>query len=126
LNACNAISRASEPPHIQIEQLTVARGERVLVCDLNLAIPRGSFVAVAGPSGVGKSTLLETLAGMRPHQAGRITYCCQHRCLHDPGRFRGRIGLIFQQLHLARNATAIQNVLTWRLSPSTDPPAFGW
>jgi phosphonate transport system ATP-binding protein len=105
-----------DPPHIQIDHLTLERGGRVLVRDLNVAVPRGRFVAVVGPSGAGKSTLLETLAGMRPQNAGSITYCCQHRCLHDPGRFRGRIGLVFQQLHLTRNGTALQNVLAGSLS----------
>lgn len=115
MNATDPVSATIDPPHIRIERLTVERGGRVLIRDLDVAVPRGRFVAVIGPSGAGKSTLLETLAGMHPRHAGSITYCCQHRCLHDPGHFRGRIGLVFQQLHLARNATAIQNVLAGAL-----------
>lgn len=92
------------------------RGGRVLIRGLNLEVPRGRFIAVVGPSGAGKSTLLETLAGMRPQHGGSITYCCQHRCLHPPEEFRGRIGLVFQQLHLARNATTLQNVLAGSLA----------
>jgi phosphonate transport system ATP-binding protein len=106
---------ASQAPHLQVESLTVERGGRVLVRDLNLEVPRGRFVAVIGPSGAGKSTLLETLAGMRPHHPGAITYRCERQCLHAPCDFRSRIGLVFQQLHLARNASALQNVLAGAL-----------
>jgi phosphonate transport system ATP-binding protein len=108
-------SSTHDAPHLQIEHLTLERGGRVLVRNLNLAVPRGQFVAVVGPSGAGKSTLLETLAGIRPHQPGAITYRCQRQCLHAPCDFRCRIGLVFQQLHLARNASALQNVLAGAL-----------
>jgi phosphonate transport system ATP-binding protein len=103
-------------PHLHIESLTLERGGRVLVRDLHLAVPRGRFVAVVGPSGAGKSTLLETLAGMRPYDPGSIIYRCEQQCLHAPDDFRCRIGLVFQQLHLARNASALQNVLAGALS----------
>jgi phosphonate transport system ATP-binding protein len=116
LNTPAPSSAAADPPHLRIENLTVERGGRVLIRELSVAVPRGRFIAVIGPSGAGKSTLLETLAGMLPHHAGSITYCCQRRCLHDPSGFRGRVGIVFQQLHLARNATALQNVLAGALS----------
>lgn len=45
--------------------------------DLGLEIPRGSFVLVTGPSGVGKSTLLRCINGLVPHASG--------------GRFGGRV-----------------------------------
>jgi phosphonate transport system ATP-binding protein len=103
------------PPHLHLDALTIERGGQVLVRDLHLAIPRGQFVAVIGPSGIGKSSLLETLAGLHPPSTGTITYCCQHLCHHAPAAFRDRLGLVFQQLHLARNATALQNTLAGAL-----------
>jgi phosphonate transport system ATP-binding protein len=113
---CEPLGVERDTPHLHIDGLTVERGGRILVRELNLAVPRGCFVAVIGPSGAGKSTLLETLAGMRPHDPGSITYRCQRQCLHAPLDFRCRIGLVFQQLHLARNASVLQNVLAGTLS----------
>lgn len=103
--------RTQDAPHVQIDRLTVERGGRVLISNLEVAVPRGRFVAVVGPSGAGKSTLLETLAGLRAPQAGAITYCSQQSGFQGPNDFRWRIGLVFQQLHLSRNATALENVL---------------
>jgi phosphonate transport system ATP-binding protein len=104
-----------EKPHVQVTGLTVARGGHVLVRDLNLDVSRGCFLAVVGPSGVGKSSLLETLGGICSPAQGSITYRCRRECLHSPGDFRCRIGFVFQQLHLARNATVLQNVLAGSL-----------
>ena len=46
------------------------RRQRVLQ-DIDLAVPKGSFVSLIGPSGCGKSTLLKVLAGLITPSAGR-------------------------------------------------------
>lgn len=57
---------------IRVRGLTVRRGERVLIEDLALDVnPRGVLL-VRGPNGVGKSTLLMTLAGIVRPEAGTI------------------------------------------------------
>jgi len=40
---------------------------------VSLAIAPGQVLAVLGPSGAGKTMLLETIAGLRPHRSGRVT-----------------------------------------------------
>jgi ABC-type phosphate/phosphonate transport system ATPase subunit len=109
-------SNTVEFAHVQVANLTLARGGRLLVRDLNFAVPRGSFVALVGPSGIGKSTLLESLGGLLKPVSGSITYRCNQDCLHTAPEFRHRIGFVFQQLHLARNATVLNNVLAGALS----------
>ncbi|GGG80364.1 metal ABC transporter ATP-binding protein [Corynebacterium pelargi] len=52
--------------------------------DLNLTLDRGEFLAILGPNGVGKSTLLNTVLGLRPLTAGSL-------------EVQGKIGFIPQQ-----------------------------
>lgn len=67
-------------------------GDRVLWSDVDLDIARGSFAAVLGPNGVGKSTLLKVLLGLQPLAAGSVDV------LGSPaGRERRRIGYVPQR-----------------------------
>ncbi len=59
---------------LAVENLTVERGGRVVLSGLTFTLGTGEAILVAGRNGAGKSTLLRTLAGLLPHQAGRITY----------------------------------------------------
>lgn len=55
------------------EALTVARGGRVLVEELDIAVGRGGALLVSGPNGAGKSSLLRALAGLLAPAAGAVT-----------------------------------------------------
>ncbi|HZX23096.1 MAG TPA: ABC transporter ATP-binding protein [Woeseiaceae bacterium] len=68
-------SRLSDPPCPLIASaLDVSVPGRVLVEALDLRVAPGEFVAVLGCNGSGKTMTLETLAGLRPRQAGDIRY----------------------------------------------------
>lgn len=97
--------------HVETRGLAVARGERELVRDLNLAVPRGRFVAVTGPSGVGKSSLLACLAGLLAPAHGTVSVRDLHGNAHAPWARRRHLGFIFQHLRLAPNVSARTNVL---------------
>lgn len=60
------------PPAIDVDQLTLAFGDRIVLDRVSLAIPAGQFLSIVGPSGCGKTTLLNLLAGLvdTPHQGG--------------------------------------------------------
>lgn len=96
---------------IDIEDLTVSRGGRPVLEKLNLSVRRGSFVSIEGHSGVGKSSLLNCLAGLLKPSRGTITYHCRKGCAHTPSQFQEHLGLVFQHLRLTPNATAEVNVL---------------
>jgi iron complex transport system ATP-binding protein len=48
-------------PFLQLEHVTVVRGDRPVLHDINLAINVGEHIALLGPNGCGKSTLLKTM-----------------------------------------------------------------
>ena len=63
-----------------VAELTGARlafGERVLWDKLDLSVHAGEFIAVLGPNGTGKTSLLKVLLGQLPLTAGKVTVCGQ-------------------------------------------------
>jgi ATP-binding cassette, subfamily F, member 3 len=55
---------------VEVRELELRVPERVLVSDVDFAIERGEHVALIGPNGSGKTTMLETLLGRRPASGG--------------------------------------------------------
>ena len=82
--------------------------------DVHLTIPAGQSVAIAGPSGSGKSSLLLLLAGLEQPQAGRVLIDGQALGSMDRDALadlrRERIGIVFQSFHLLPSLTALDNV----------------
>ena len=58
---------------IEIEGLTKAYGDKVLIDDLTFKLPPGGIVGVLGPNGAGKTTLFRMLTGKEQPDAGEIT-----------------------------------------------------
>lgn len=89
-------------------------GGRVLFEGLDLALAAGEFVAVMGESGVGKSTLLNLIAGLDQPDAGEVAIDgVALSGLGDDARTRlrrDRIGFVFQAFHILPHLTLAQNV----------------
>jgi putative ABC transport system ATP-binding protein len=89
-------------------------GGRVLFEGLDLAVAPGEFVAVMGESGVGKSTLLNLIAGLDRADSGEIVIGGQPLSgLDDDGATllrRDRIGFVFQAFHVLPHLTLARNV----------------
>jgi putative ABC transport system ATP-binding protein len=82
--------------------------------DLDLAVQAGERLAVTGPSGSGKSSLIAVAAGLEWPTAGEVRLFGQDLGkLDEDGRARlrrGRVSLVFQAFHLLPNMTAQENV----------------
>ncbi|WP_102106930.1 energy-dependent translational throttle protein EttA [Oceaniglobus roseus] len=59
---------------IEVEGLTKAMGDKLLVEDLSFALPPGGIVGVIGPNGAGKTTLFRMLTGQEKPDAGSVEY----------------------------------------------------
>ena len=94
--------------------LTVRIGPHWVCRDLDLQLGAGESWGILGGNGVGKTTLLHTLAGLRKPAAGRIAIDgvelrhCQRRHLAQ------QIGVLFQDSHDAFPATVLETALTGR------------
>jgi putative ABC transport system ATP-binding protein len=89
-------------------------GGRVLFQDLNLEVGKGQFVAITGESGVGKSTLLNVLAGLDRADAGSVVIDgVAMEALEDDALTRlrrDRIGFVFQAFHVLPHLDLAHNV----------------
>ena len=87
---------------------------RVVLCDIALDIARGEYIAITGESGVGKSTLLNLIAGLEVPDTGTVELDgAGVTALDDTERTllrRDRIGFVFQAFHLLPHLTVAQNV----------------
>ena len=83
---------ASEPaqrPHVTVRGLSKRFDKAIIYNNFDLDIPRGALVSVFGPNGCGKSTLINTIAGLTAPDAGRILF--DDRQLSDV-----KFGYVFQ------------------------------
>ena len=87
---------------------------RVLFDRLSLRVGAGECVAIVGESGVGKSTLLNCIAGLEPADGGEIQVGPSRiDCLDDDAMARLRrshFGFVFQAFHILPHLNLLQNV----------------
>jgi NitT/TauT family transport system ATP-binding protein len=112
-----APSTHASPAHIVARGLAVdftveGRRQRVFN-DINLTVPKGSFVSLIGPSGCGKSTLLKVMAGLIAPTEGEMRVAG----ITPQEAVRGRlIGLVFQDPTLLPWKNALENAAFLLLS----------
>ena len=94
--------------------LSSTAGPVNILCGITLEIGAGDAVALLGPSGSGKSSLLMVAAGLEAPTRGEVIVAGQDitRLGEDAlARFRrGNVGIVFQSFHLIQTMTALENV----------------
>lgn len=80
--------------------------------DLFLEAKKGETIAILGPSGVGKSTLLNILGTLENPSSGSLTLFTHSFPFKSPEKLRNEsIGFIFQSYHLLNEYTSLENIL---------------
>jgi phospholipid/cholesterol/gamma-HCH transport system ATP-binding protein len=98
---------------IQVRELTVGYGEKVVLQGLNFQVQRGEVFIILGGSGCGKSTLLKSLIGLNPPQAGEIWIQGENLVsANDDQRLLilRKFGVMYQSGALFGSMTVIDNV----------------
>ena len=105
---------SASPLSLACHQLTKSFGERTVLSQVELELKPGEYVAIMGESGVGKSTLLNVIAGLDSFDSGRLLIDgVEVNTLDDEQSTllrRKKLGFIFQAFHLLPHLTLLQNV----------------
>jgi ABC-type Mn2+/Zn2+ transport system ATPase subunit len=60
------------PHRLEVQNVSLGYGDKIVVEDLTFSVPHGARVAVVGPNGAGKSTLFKALVGLLPLRGGQV------------------------------------------------------
>ena len=91
---------------LRLDDIHVAAGPFALSADFSL--PVGRRVAIIGPSGGGKSTLLDVIAGFRAPERGRVLWGDRDLTGLAPGK--RPVSILFQDTNLFPHLTVAQNL----------------
>jgi len=124
--ASAAAAATAAPAVLQVTGLAKRYGEAVIFSNVSFAVQPGEFVAIVGDSGVGKSTVLNCLAGLDDWDSGRILHGgTDLATLDDTERAlwrRAHVGFVFQAFHVLPHLDVAQNVaLPLMLLGQNDP-----
>ncbi|MCK7595714.1 ABC transporter ATP-binding protein [Microbulbifer sp. CAU 1566] len=101
---------------LKVSNLTVNYGTTAVVKSLNLALAEDEVLMLVGPTGCGKTTILQALAGLIPIASGEIALGSWHASATKPVPPEKRnVGMVFQDFALFPHLTVEQNVC-FRLS----------
>jgi putative ABC transport system ATP-binding protein len=100
--------------NLQVRELAKRYGDAVVFSHVSLDVAPGEFVAIVGESGVGKSTLLNCMAGLDSWDEGSVQLKGQDLgALSDDERAllrRRHVGFVFQAFHVLPHLDVAQNV----------------
>ena len=113
---------------ISVRKLSKRHGTLEVLREVSADVAKGETIAIVGPSGGGKSTLLRCLNYLEPFDAGEIEIAGARLA---PGKrdadlrgLRTKVGMVFQQFNLFPHLTALQNIaLAPRIVRRIDPAA---
>lgn len=103
------------PLGVEFRGVTKQYGPRVVLNNITVRMEPGEIVALIGPSGGGKSTMLRCINGLSRFESGEVQIGDQtitpQSSAEDIARVRRTFGMIFQDFQLFPHLTALENVM---------------
>ena len=93
---------------LELKNISKRFGEKQIISDLNLKVPEKQILAIVGPSGGGKTTLLRMLAGLETIDSGDIIYNGEELPLDELEK-RNFLGFVFQDFQLFPHLKVLEN-----------------
>lgn len=121
---CLFMAKTSPDALVELRNLTFGYGERVILDDVSLSIPRGKVTALMGASGGGKTTILRLMGGQNRAQSGQMLFDGQDVTRMNQTQLyaaRRRMGMLFQFGALFADLSVFDNV-AFPLREHTDLP----
>ncbi|MDH6363730.1 polar amino acid transport system ATP-binding protein [Enterococcus sp. PF1-24] len=96
---------------IELKNINKRFGDKAVIRDLNLTIPDGEILAIVGPSGGGKTTLLRILAGLEVADSG--TFLVDGAAFNpaDATSHEQVVGVVFQDFQLFPHLSVLDNII---------------
>jgi ABC-type multidrug transport system fused ATPase/permease subunit len=107
--APDAIAPEQLEGRIELEQVSFGYKDETVLSDISLTVDAGETVALVGPSGVGKTTMVDLICRFYDVQAGRILMDGIDVRQYEPRALRDHIGMVLQEPFLF-NATVSENI----------------
>ena len=98
---------------LELKNISKKFKDRQILSDFNLTIEENKILAIVGPSGGGKTTLLRMLAGLEKIDSGEIIYNGESLPIDELEK-RNLLGFVFQDFQLFPHLTVLENLV---LSP---------
>lgn len=94
---------------LELRHIVKKYDEKVILDDISLTVEDGEIISILGPSGGGKTTLLNVILGITPISGGQLMYNGEDLS-RVPMQKRG-FNIVFQDYALFPNLTAYQNIV---------------
>ena len=99
---------------LRLSGVTKRFGSRVVLNQVSLEVAAGEYIAILGDSGIGKSTLLNVIAGLEPVDSGTVEFRGKSLTAMDDDALtllrRDHFGFVFQAFHVLPQLSVEQNV----------------
>ena len=96
---------------LELKNVTVSFNDQTILEDISLEVNKGDIIAIIGPSGGGKSTLIRTMNMLVTPKKGEVLFKGEKLSKQNINKMRESIGMVFQQFELFPHLTVLKNMI---------------